>query len=133
MLIGAPASLVRNRGDLLHPDVIMVVLLAAPVIALGAPAPGYAIGAIAWIIQRFAAGAIERKLLTITELRQRLGWGVASSMGRVWMLACAIIAAAVIGEREDGLTAALVIFAAFTLYFCGSAFTHIKHKRSSTP
>lgn len=131
MLIGASGSFARSRGALLYPDVILVVLAAAPVIALGAPALGYAVGGIAWIVQRFAADAIERKLTGITEVKSRLGWGVASSMGRVWCLACAIILAAVLGEREDGLTAALVIFAAFTVYFCGTTFAHIKHRRGS--
>jgi len=123
-----------ERGSvatLTTPDVLLVLIVAVPALALGAPAFGYAIGAAAWIVQRIVAAVAERRISEITEVRRRLGYGVASSMGRVWMLAGMIILAGVAGERHDGLTAALVIFGAFSVYFVRSAFAQVTRTRSS--
>jgi hypothetical protein len=65
-------------------------------------------------------------------VRRRLGLTVAVSMGRVWVLAGAIILAGVAVSRADGLTAALVIFGAFSLNFLRSAFAHMTQTRSTT-
>lgn len=117
---------------LLYPDVILVLLVGVAALAAGAPALGYTVGGAAWIAQRVAAVKVERRLLDITDVRRRLGFGVASSMLRVWLLACSIIAVGVAGEREDGLAAALVIFGAFSVYFIRTTFAHIKQRRSRT-
>ena len=53
----------------------------------------------------------------IHDLRRRLGLGVACSMLRVWLLACAIIAVGVAARAPTALAAALVIFGAFSVYF----------------
>jgi hypothetical protein len=47
----------------------------------------------------------------------------------VWLLATAIIVVGVAGSRPDGLTAALVIFGAFSIYFVRSAVSHISQGR----
>jgi hypothetical protein len=52
-------------------------------------------------------------------------------MLRVWTLACAIIVVGLAGTRADGLTAALVIFGAFTAYFVRAAFGHWAQRRSA--
>ena len=112
-------------------DVILVLLVAIPALALGAPALGYTVGATAWILQRAVSVVVDRRLEHVTELRRRLGLGVASSMIRVWLLAVTIIVVGVAAERSDGLTAALVIFAAFSVYFVHSAIEHASRKREA--
>lgn len=112
-----------------YPDVVLVLIATIPVLALGAPVLGYAVGGAAWIVQRAASVMAERRIAQIRELRPRLGYGVGLSMLRVWVLAGAIVAAGVGGTRPDGLTAALVIFGAFSAYFARSAFEQITRKR----
>ena len=82
-------------------DIVLVVLVGVPAVALGAPELGYAVGAGAWTLQRLAAVAIMVVGLTAT--------------------------------RADGLTAALVIFAAFSFTFARTAFAHVTRTRSNEP
>jgi hypothetical protein len=120
LLVGAPATLERSYVFLLYIDVILVLILAVPVMAAGAPALGFTVGAVAWILGRGASVLAERRIAALEDFRRQIGYGVASSMIRVWLLACAIIAVGVAGSRADGLTAALVICGAFSVYFIRS-------------
>jgi len=96
---------------------VPLVLLAVPVVlALGAPAVGVLVSAGAWLLQRVLAHAGQRWIA-----RQgpdaRFGLNLADGFGRIWLLAGAIVLAAVIGGRRDGLAAALLIFAAYSVAF----------------
>jgi hypothetical protein len=96
-------------------DVALVLLLAAPAIALGAPSFGFAVGAVAWIAQRILQSADRRLIGRIKE--PRFGVNLFEAFGRIWLLAGAIVLAGVAGGRPDGLTAAVVIFAAYSIAF----------------
>ena len=48
---------------------------------------------------------------------RRAGIRSAEAFGRIWLLAGAIIVAAVVGGRKDGLAAAILIFAAYSVAF----------------
>jgi hypothetical protein len=98
-------------------DVVLVLIVAAPAIALGAPAFGYAVGAIAWIIQRILQHAARRWISKTREPRTQLGLNLFEAFGRIWLLAGAIVIAGVAGGRRDGLTAAVVIFGAYSIAF----------------
>lgn len=112
-------------------DIVLVLVVAIPALALGAPELGYIVGAGAWIVQRIASVEVDRRVGAITELRRRLAVGVVVSMTRVWLLAITIVVAGVAGSREDGLTAALVIFGAFSIHFGQSALAHVTRKRGT--
>jgi len=112
-------------------DIVLVLLAAVPALAAGAPALGFAVGAAAWIVLRCVSVPVDRKLEEIDDLRRRLGLAVAYKMGRVWLLACAIIAVGVTSTRADALTTALVVFGAFSVYFATSAVAHRQRKRTS--
>jgi len=129
--LNAPAAFARRSASLAYLDMLLVVIVAVPALSLGAPALGYTVGAVAWILQRLVSVAVDRKLENEPDLRRRLGLGVASSMLRVWVLACTILAVGVAGSRPDGLTAALVIFGSFSFYFVVSAVAHRQRKRMS--
>ena len=116
--------------SLRHLDIVLVLLVAVPALALGAPALGYAVGAAAWILQRAASVAADRWLAEMTDYRRRIGYGVGSSMLRVWLLACAIMIVGLTATRADGLTAALVIFGAFSLYFVAAALAHMTQRQA---
>jgi Kef-type K+ transport system membrane component KefB len=96
---------------------VTLVILAAPVVVLaGAPVLGYAVGAGAWILQRIVAALVDRRAARASDPKTALGLGMASSMARSWLVALAILAVGLMAEREDGLTAAIVVLAAFTVY-----------------
>ena len=117
----------RERGSLalLYLDIVVVLLAVVPLLAAGVPASGLVVGASAWIVLRIAQVAADKQLVNIHELRRRLGLGVAFSMLRVWLLASAIIIVGLTVSRADGLTAALVIFGAFSVNFLRNAVHHI--------
>jgi hypothetical protein len=98
-------------------DVVAVLIVAIPALALGVPVLGYAVGGGAWILQRAISIGEQRLLLNVQEPRHRLGARLFASFGRIWLLAGAIVAAGLAGSRRDGLTAALVIFGAYSIAF----------------
>lgn len=102
-------------------DVVLVAIAAIPAVALGVPTFGYLVGGGAWILQRIIAVADRRLLSMATDdssnFRRQLGLNLFEPFMRIWLLAGAIVLAGVAGHRADGLTAAIVIFAAYSLAF----------------
>ena len=98
-------------------DVVLVAVATPVALALGAPALGYAIGAGAWVAQRIIAEADRRWIRNTKTPRAQLGLNLFEAFGRIWLLAGAIIVSGVVGGRADGLTAALVIFGAYSVAF----------------
>ena len=132
MSVSAAATVERRSFNLLPwLDLVVVPLAAVVALALGAPTLGVVVGAVAWIIARLTSVVVERKLEDVDDLRRRLALAVTYKMARVWVLAMAIIAVGVLGSREDGLAAALVIFGAFSLYFAGSAIAHVTKEKTT--
>ena len=130
--VSASAPLERGSVVLTYVDIVLVVVVAVPALALGAPTLGYVVGAAAWIVQRLASVELDRRLAVVPDMRRRLGLGVASAMARVWVLAATIMIVGVTATRADGLTAALVIFGAFSLNFARSAIAHMTQSRRTT-
>jgi hypothetical protein len=100
-----------------YADVLVVVVLVPPLLALGAPPLGLLIGTGAWAGQRALQAADRRWLARFRDPVQRLGFSFFEAFGRIWLLVGAIVLAALLGGRRDGLTAVLVIFAGYTIFF----------------
>ena len=98
-------------------DVVVVAVLAVPLIIVGAPAFGVIVGVCAWVLQRLLQIGDRRLVNKLQEPRQQLTANLFESFGRIWLLAGAIIIAGLVGSRADGLTAALVIFGAYSIAF----------------
>jgi hypothetical protein len=98
-------------------DVLLVVLTLPFVIVAGLPLLGYVAGAAAWIAQRFAAVLLERHARGNEDLRTAIGINVAGMIGRAWLVGLTILAVGLAGDREDGVMAAVLVLAAFTVYF----------------
>jgi hypothetical protein len=98
-------------------DVLFVVVGASAAVIMGAPALGCVIGACAWIAQRLLAQFDRRLIEAVNASQTRFGLNLVESFGRIWLLAGAIVLAAVIGGRGDGLAASLTVFAAYSLAF----------------
>jgi hypothetical protein len=108
----------RSMVILRYLDLVLVAVAAAPALALGAPALGYAVGAGAWILTR-AIGITDRRLLAGRpgDDRSLLALNLFEPFVRIFLLAGGIVVAGVAGHRTDGLTAAVVIFGAYTIAF----------------
>ena len=99
-------------------DVALVAVAAIPALALGAPPLGYAVGAATWILQRIVGATDRRFVSKVTDNpRTQVGFSLFEAFGRIWLLAGAIVLAGVAGGRADGLTAAIIIFAAYSIAF----------------
>jgi hypothetical protein len=96
-------------------DVVLVVAAAPFVILTGLPVLGYAVGAAGWIVSRIIGWAIERRARASGDARTFAGLTLFSSLGRAWLVGLTILAVGLAGEREDGLTAALLVLVAFTV------------------
>ena len=101
-------------------DVVLVVLAAPFVILTGLPVLGYAVGAGAWIVNRAVGVLVERRARASADVRKAVGLNLAALIARSWLVGLTILAVGLAGEREDGLTAAILMLAAFTLYFVTS-------------
>lgn len=118
MAVGAEAvSHTRAMIVLRYLDVVAVLVLAAPIIAIGAPVLGYAVGAGGWILARVLQANADLLNNRFSDPRSQVTANLFQGFGRVWLCAAAIVIAGVAGQRRDGLTAALVIFCAYTIAF----------------
>jgi hypothetical protein len=97
-------------------DVCLVLATAPFVLAAGMPLLGYLVGAAAWLLTRLAAAALHARALRLGDPRTRAGLQVGVMLGRVWIVALAILLARYMGGRDDGIMAAALVLAAFTVY-----------------
>ena len=98
-------------------DIPLVVIGAVIALALGAPALGVIVGTIAWILQRVLQVVDRRFTRKLSDPVKQVGANVTESFGRIWLLAGAIVVSGVVGGRKDGLAAAILIFAAYSVAF----------------
>jgi hypothetical protein len=98
-------------------DLVLLPVAVALALALGGPAFGVLVGAGGWLLQRALAVLDRRLIVKAAQPGSRLGLNFIDAFGRIWVLAGAIIAAGVIGGRNDGLAAALLIFGAYSIAF----------------
>ena len=98
-------------------DVPFVVIGAIIALVLGAPALGVIVGAAGWLLQRSLQVIDRRATSRIDDSLRRAGIRSAEAFGRIWLLAGAIIVAAVAGGHKDGLAAAITVFAAYSVAF----------------
>jgi hypothetical protein len=101
---------------LLFIDIGLVIATAPFVAVAGLPGLGYALAAVAWIVTRLGAEYLDARSAG-GEMAQRIGWHLAGMMARVWIVVCAVVAARVAGGRDDGVMAAVLVLAAFTVFF----------------
>lgn len=118
----------RLPAPLRYPDLALLAL-ALPVFVLAdLPLVGYAVAALAWIAQRAIEAWATRRVaadLAAGERRSALGVKAGSTLGRVWLVAAAVLAVGLFAEREDGLAAAVLVAILFTVYFAGEAARHV--------
>jgi hypothetical protein len=98
-------------------DVAIVVIGAIIALVLGAPSLGIIIGAAGWLLQRSLQVIDRRVTARIEDSFRRAGIRSAEAFGRIWLLAGAIVVAAVAGGHKDGLAAAILVLVAYSIAF----------------
>jgi hypothetical protein len=98
-------------------DVCLVLATAPFVLVAGLPTLGYLIAAAAWLLTRLGTELIHERARRIADAKYRAGLQVAGMMGRIWLVALAVIIARYAGSKGDGIMAAALVLAAFTVYF----------------
>jgi hypothetical protein len=99
----------------------LLALAAALVVFLlgGFPLLGYAVAAAAWLVQRGIQALANRQAqlqLRAGNRQKAMGVVAATTLGRVWLMATAVLLVGV-AERESGLAAAILLLALFTISF----------------
>ncbi len=114
-------------------DVVLVVLAAPFAILMGLPVLGYVVGAAAWALNRVLGAFVERRATAQADVRRAVGMNLGALIARSWLVGLTILAVGLAGEREDGLTAAILLLAAFTLYFVTSLLLRSFERNSTRP
>ncbi|MDQ3727990.1 MAG: hypothetical protein M3355_00215 [Actinomycetota bacterium] len=108
-------------------DLILLALALPLFIAAEWPPLGYAVAAGAWIAQRLVlayATARTARSLAAGDRRDAFRTTAVSGLGRVWLVSVAVLVVGLVAEREDGLAAALLVTALFTVQLATLALTH---------
>jgi hypothetical protein len=104
-------------------DVCLVLATAPFVLIGGLPLAGYLIATCAWLLTRVGTAWLQGRAQRTADPKLRAGLLIAALMGRVWLIALAIIIARVAFSKGDGIMAAALMLAAFTVYFAMSFVT----------
>ena len=102
-----------------------LALLAAalPVfLAADLPIAGYLVVAAVWVAATAVEVYTERRVVRELEhgnRRDAMGWIAATTLGRVWLIALAVLLVGLLDEREAGLAAAVLSAILFTVHFAG--------------
>ncbi len=97
---------------------LVLLALALPLFLLaGLPMAGYAAAAGAWLAQRAIQVAIQRRASTSEDPRTIVGLTVGGMIARGWIVAGTIFSVGVGAGDENGLAAAILLMALFSVYF----------------
>jgi len=106
----------------------MVLAAALAVFAIGGlPLLGYAVAAAAWLAQRGIQMLASRRAgeeLAHGNRQRAMGTVAATTLGRVWLMATAVLLVG-IAEREAGLSAALLLLTLFTVSFAAQGVAYL--------
>ncbi len=108
-------------------DLIALAAALAVFLLGGLPMLGYAVGAAAWLAQRgiqtIAARRAQRELSSGNR-QKAMGIVAATTLGRVWLMATAVLLVG-LAERQAGLAAAFLVLALFTISFAAQGLAHL--------
>ena len=111
----------RGPGPLRYLDVLLLVVAAPIMILIGVSAVGYAVGAGAWIALRALGVLVERLASEAREPGSQIGIRLGYMLGRLFVLALAVVLVRKGSGQDAGLTALVVIVFAFTVQLAVSA------------
>lgn len=122
LAIAGPDAVGASRAATIvrYLDLPVLALALVVFLAAGLPMLGYWVLAGVWL-----AGAVieaygfrrSRRELGEGNRRQAMGWVSATTLGRVYMVTTAVLLVGLLGDREDGLAAAVLAAVLFTVHF----------------
>jgi hypothetical protein len=98
-------------------DVIALVAALPLFLLAGLPLAGYVVAALAWLAQRAIQVALQRRAAASADPRAIVGITAGGMIARAWLVAGAIFGVGLVAGDEDGLAAAALVIALFTIYF----------------
>jgi hypothetical protein len=109
---------------------LALLALALPVFVIfELPLLGYVVAAGAWLAQRLLQRFASGRASEASERRAAVGVIAAATLGRVWLLALAILLVGVLGDEDAGLAAAVLAAALVTVYLAGEAVGQLSGRR----
>lgn len=108
-------------------DLLLLAVALAVFLLGGLPLLGYAVAAAAWLAQRgiqTLAGHRAQAELSAGNRQKAMGIVAATTLGRVWLMATAVLLVG-LAEREAGLSAAVLVLVLFTVSFAAQGFSHL--------
>lgn len=115
MSLSAPAPSDTPAAVLAYLDVVVVAVAAPIMLLIGVSAVGYLVGAGVWIALRAAGVIVDRAAAAAHDPRHEITLRLGYLLGRLFLLAIAVILVRNGSGRDAGLTALLVIVFAFTM------------------
>jgi hypothetical protein len=115
MSLSAPAPSEGAATALSYLDVVVLVVAAPIMLLIGVPALGYAVGAGVWIALRGVGAGVDHYAAGMSDNQAEVVVRLGYLMGRLFVLALAVILVRRDAGRDDGLTALLIIVFAFTV------------------
>jgi uncharacterized membrane protein YkgB len=108
-------------------DLLLLAVALAVFLLGGLPMLGFAAGAAAWLVQRgvqmFAAKRAQAELAAGNR-QKAMGIVAATTLGRVWLMATAVLLAG-LAEREAGLASGVLVLVLFTVSFAAQGLSHL--------
>jgi hypothetical protein len=108
-------------------DLLVLVAALAVFLLGGLPMLGYGVAAGAWLIQRgIQMVAARRATAELAAGRRQKAMGIlaATTLGRVWLMATAVLLVG-LSERQAGLSAAVLVLVLFTVSMAAQGFSHL--------
>jgi hypothetical protein len=108
-------------------DLLLLAVALAVFLLGGLPMLGYAVAAAAWLAQRAVQTLAARRAqaeLAAGNRQKAMGIIAATTLGRVWLMATAVLLVG-LAEREAGLAAAVLVLVLFTVSFAAQGLVHL--------
>ncbi len=97
-------------------DCVLVLAFLPFALLAGLPTIGAVGGVLLWLVQRGIGVALDTYAAGQEDFRRQTAVTFVSGMLRPLLMGITILALGGVGAREDGLTAALIVLVAFTVY-----------------
>ena len=118
-----------------YADLILLALALPVFLVADFPMLGYAAAAAAWIVQHALLAFAQRTAtaaLRSGDRRRAMGAIGVTTLGRVWLVALAILLVGLLGEREDGLAAAVLSLALVTVHLGSTAVARLLYPQEAS-
>jgi hypothetical protein len=108
-------------------DLVVLAAALAVFVVGDFPMLGYAVAAAVWLTQRGIQALAQRRsteALANGNRQRAMGLVAATTLGRVWLMATAVLLVG-IAQRTAGLSSAILLLALFTISFAAQGLVHL--------